>query len=202
MTRSIASPLVAVRSCRSRIRWQGEVLRASICRWVRGDWSWKRPGEHEPPFDLGCVGTAFRRVALKNLTTGDTQGRFFRTSTAYFHPRWSFDGTRIAYVSDPNTPFDRDILLGLPTFNHPPTFNTSLPDRQATEGSTIAFDIAATDPDVDPISYEMALAPATANLLGSVFSWTNVGPPGDYYVVYRAMDDAGAAWPTRSSNSR
>src|SRR5262249_18999551 len=55
---------------------------------------------------------AFRRLALTDTTSSarDTIVRFYRRSGEFFHPRYSYDGIRIAYAVNQNPPTDRDVF--------------------------------------------------------------------------------------------
>ena len=141
------------------------------------------------------VSLLMRRIALRNVPNRDSETRFYRTGAEFFNPRWSPDGTRIAYVSDQNSPGDRDLFVGQVSYNHAPTFSS--PPRDTTLALpcgpyTFAFNIGATDPDGEAVTYQAANLPPGATLVGNQFSWTNPGPPGkDYYVAFRAIDGSG-----------
>ena len=150
-----------------------------------------------PDPETTLVAMPFRRFALRDTTSGDTQTRFYRTGVEFSHPRWSPDGTRIAYSADQSTPGDRDLFVGQVSYNHAPTFSPSLRDTALIlpcQPYTFAFDLGATDPDGEPVTYQATYLPPGATLAGNHFSWVNPGPPGsDHYVVFRALDGSGGA---------
>jgi FlgD Ig-like domain/WD40-like Beta Propeller Repeat len=135
---------------------------------------------------------AFRRLVLFDETTQDDPTPFYRTGASFSHPRWSPEGTRIAYVSDQNGGGDRDIFVGQVSFNHPPTFTSPPRDTIFADCDTLRISLTATDPDGETVKYRGALLPANSTLdsLTGIFRW--VAPPsGDNFVVLRAVDESG-----------
>jgi Tol biopolymer transport system component len=146
------------------------------------------------------INLLMRRVVLRNVPNRDSETRFYRTGAEFFNPRWSPEGTRIAYVSDQNSPGDRDLFTGQVSYNHAPTFTPPPRDTVLVLpcGSyTFAFDLGATDLDGETITYEAANLPPGATLAANHFSWVNPSPPGkDCYVAFRAVDGR-AGWRAR-----
>jgi len=134
---------------------------------------------------------AFRRVALRD-GAGDTQARFYRTSAEYFNPRWSYDGTRIAYSSNQNDAGDRDVFVGQVSYDHPPVLVANVQDFQVVEGSLAQRTIHAIDPDGEALTYVGAYLPpgATLDPTTGAFQWqVPANTQGAvYYVVFRALD--------------
>ena len=124
--------------------------------------------------------------------TWDDPARFYRTGATFSDPRWSPDGTRIAYVSDENGGSDRDIFVGQVSYNHAPTFDSVPRDTTVTTCGPLTIDLDATDPDGETVTFAAAFLPATATLnpTSGVFTWD---PPlsGEHYVTFRALDPSG-----------
>jgi hypothetical protein len=142
--------------------------------------------------------TAYHRIALadRSVTPPDIEARFYRTGAEYFTPRWSFDGTRLAYATIQDSASDRDIYVGQVNYDHPPQFvnaprDTVLPSICSLGDYTRTF--SASDADGEQVSFEGAyLPPAAALTANGQFSWPNPGPPGcEYYSVIRAKDGSG-----------
>jgi Tol biopolymer transport system component len=138
----------------------------------------------------------FRRIALRDTVFGLTTPRFYRTGAQYFEPRWSYDGTRIAYVSDENgVGAERDIFLGQVSYNHAPQFVNAPRDTLFPSICELSLQqtFTATDPDGEAVWFQAAYLPMGAALLPSgLFLWQNPGPPGcEYYTVIRAIDGSG-----------
>jgi serine protease len=78
--------------------------------------------------------------------------------------------------------------------NSPPVL-TALAPQTGTPGSTISFNLAATDADGDPVAFHAMSLPAGATLSSDgKFNWQNAGPAGTYTLTYYAYDnDANSA---------
>ena len=78
--------------------------------------------------------------------------------------------------------------------NRPPAFQGPAP-ATAKEGHAYTYDLAAPDPDGDPVQYEATLLPPCATLNGTRLAWTpgtgDVGQSFDFKV--RALDGFGGA---------
>ncbi len=143
----------------------------------------------------------FVRLALRDTLANDTQARFYRTGAQFYEPRWSPDGTRIAYSSNQNTAndptsADRDLFVGQVSFNHPPYFPV-LTDQTIPAGPAFEMEVwAASDPDGEALTDDApsrylppgaSFDPATHR-----FSWPNPGPAmSEHFVVFRRMDGSG-----------
>ena len=79
---------------------------------------------------------------------------------------------------------------GTPPVNHVPTI-TSTPTTTATVGALYTYDVNATDPDVDILTYALAVNPLgmTINSSTGVISWTPTSNQiGDYNVTVEVTD--------------
>ncbi len=134
---------------------------------------------------------AFRRVALRD-GSGDAQARFYRTSAEFANPRWSFDGTRIAYSSNQNNVNDRDVFVGQVSYDHPPVFTDGVGDAQVEQGLPFDRTLVATDPDGETITFAAAYLPPGATLdpvTGHLHWNVPANSAGQtYYVTLRALD--------------
>lgn len=137
----------------------------------------------------------FIRIATRDTTANDTQARFYRTGAEFYQPRWSPDGTRIAYGSNQNTAGDRDIFIGQVSYNRPPTFPW-LPDQVIAAGPTFVLEVQGYDPDGEALTFDAPsryLPPGASFDPGTHrFTWPNPGPPiSEHFVVFRVMDGSG-----------
>ncbi|OFV83549.1 MAG: hypothetical protein A2W26_10235 [Acidobacteria bacterium RBG_16_64_8] len=153
----------------------------------------EQPGSLQPGPGPGCPPVSFRRLALADTKQNptDVQGRFYRTGVEYFHPRWAFDGLRLAYSTDLNEA-QRDLYVGLTSFDHAPTFNPGVTDTILSPGVAYQLDLTAADADGDPLTYHGAHLPSGSFLAGSTFVWPDP-QSGLHFVAFRALDPAGGA---------
>src|SRR5262249_50513850 len=107
--------------------------------------------------------------------------RYFRTWYYAVH----FD------VTDGNLTDGQDVKLVVAHVNQPPQM-VPVPAQMTQEGLTLAFTIAAGDPDGDPLSYFVSGSlpkGATFDPTTQLFSWTpDFGQAGVYTVHFGAMD--------------
>jgi hypothetical protein len=135
------------------------------------------------------------RFALRDLNQRRNDIRFYRTGWQNVRPRYSFDGTKVAWgwaVGAP--PTDSDIYYGSVTFNHPPAFTGYSANDQETE-ACVEFSrlLSATDPDGEAVTFALAMAPPGCSLVGgNRISWVPTQDQvGDHYLVLRARDGSG-----------
>ena len=78
-----------------------------------------------------------------------------------------------------------------PQGNRAPVFAV-IGNRQATEGSALTIELAATDQDQDALTYQVENLPSGASLNGSTFTWTPTdGQAGAYQVTFTVADGQG-----------
>jgi Tol biopolymer transport system component len=153
------------------------------------------------PESLVCSGSSpdttvtpqeFRRIALRDTSASDTRQKFYKTGVRFYRPRWSPDGTMIAYASGENG--TQDVFVGEVGVNHAPTFS-SLPDSFTVyAGTTFTLSLSATDPDGESVTYDMpsAFLPNGSSFSSPTFTWTTPSPAGaQYFIVARARDGSG-----------
>jgi RHS repeat-associated protein len=80
------------------------------------------------------------------------------------------------------------------TLNHPPAINSS-PPLSVTAGATYRYDVHASDPDHDPLTYALVQGPAGMNVdaLGRITWPTALSDLGTRHVAVRVTDTRGAS---------
>lgn len=141
---------------------------------------------------------SYRRIMLKSpLIGGPGLTRHYRRGRQFSGPRISLDGTRLAFARTESST-ERDIGVGIMTYDHPPTMNPAAVDDSVVQGISFSINLAtgATDPDDDAIYYMAAYLPPGASFTGSTMTWPNPQPlpggGGPHFVVFVAYDSAGA----------
>ena len=82
-------------------------------------------------------------------------------------------------------------LAGDLPVNNPPVISP-IGSRTMKEGESLSFNVTATDPDNDPITYSASALPGTATFTGQAFSWTTgINDAGTYPVTFIADDGKG-----------
>jgi WD40-like Beta Propeller Repeat len=182
----------------------------------RGPIVLEQPGQYSSPVVCDGSGTAcsecngtpptivraFRRVALTDTLRHDTQARFYVTSASFYGPRWSPEGTRVAYATNQNLASDRDIYVGQTSFDHAPAWTNpsgQLADQSIPAGVGWAQQLNATDADGEPMTFVGAMLPSGASVVtdnpntgAGRFIWPNPGPVGaTYYFALRSLDPSG-----------
>ena len=152
-----------------------------------GNFKWLSP----PCWPAGTA-ESFRRVALYDTTRADADPLLYRRGHQFFGPRWSPDGTKIAYST--GTP-GGDLRLELATGNtdHAPVFTPgSYADASILTCSNFLRTLTASDADGETPTYEAIYLPTGAALVGGQLSWKpTVSQTGTYYVTVRAKDATG-----------
>ncbi|NOT35127.1 MAG: T9SS type A sorting domain-containing protein [Candidatus Eisenbacteria bacterium] len=145
---------------------------------------------------FGLVDMPWSLVGTRDstVTPGDTRHRFSAPGVAFNNPRYSFDGTRIAYSADPNTAGNRDLFYGSITYNHAPTFtNGTAADAMVPTCVQWNRTLTATDRDGETVTFSAPqLPPGASWVSGNRIRWTPSNDQiGDYYIVVRAQDASG-----------
>jgi hypothetical protein len=138
----------------------------------------------------------YRRVAVRDTFQRLPVPYFQQRGVSHYAPRWSYDGTRVAYVSDQAAPGSaRDLYLGQVSWNHAPAFTTAPRDTVLAGACSQTFtrSFAASDPDGESVTFQAAYLPPGATLsTQGQFTWNEPGPPGsEYFTVVRALDGSG-----------
>lgn len=162
----------------------------------RGNGRWTRESTWQP---LSCGAPSsvnYQRASVHVGPTGPAETIFSRPASNVTYPRWSWDGTRVAFSSSrPNPVVPANIFVGQLTYNHAPTF-VGLVDQTLNAGVAFQMDVNATDPDGETVTYEVPeafLPPGASFDLGlRRFTWPNPAPSGEHFVVFRALDPSGA----------
>lgn len=143
----------------------------------------------------GCGGGQAQRLAILDTLSGEGEATFYRTATAQCSPRWSFDGTRLAFSADQGVPgSQRDILFGQVGYNQPPYIGNlgELADRTVEHNQSLSFTLIAGDPEGEALTYRAAYLPPGATFSSSgTFNWPAPHSDGEYYVVFRVLDASG-----------
>ena len=98
-------------------------------------------------------------------------------------------------VTDDGSPMASDqetIEITVGNVNHPPVFEDNAPalTYAALEGQTISFEVSATDPDGDGVSFDVTGLPDGADFSDGVFNWaTDFEDAGSYTLIFTATDD-------------
>ena len=97
---------------------------------------------------------------------------------------------RVRDDGDPSLADEETITITVNNVNRPPVL-TDIGDREVDESELLTFQLEATDPDGDNLTFEAENLPAGANLVGDVFSWTPGYDQAGVYegVIFRVRDD-------------
>lgn len=181
----------------------------------RGPLALEQVGQYTNPHSCVGFGTActecpnappdtrsFRRMAVTDTLSHDSQARFYVTNASFYGPRWSPEGTRVAYTTNQNLSSDRDIYVGQTSFDHAPTWTNplgQLADQSIPDSVGWSQVINATDSDGEPMTFVGAQLPGGAyvvtdnpNTGAGRFIWPNPSPVGaTYYFALRVLDPSG-----------
>lgn len=133
------------------------------------------------------------KLSLRDLTNQKDDIRFLRSDRSVKTPRWSFDGTKIAFGWSPLDNSDVDIFYGTVTGNHAPVFTGGVSDLPLDACIQIQRTLVATDADGETITYQGINLPSGAAIVtGNKFRWTpSADQVGDWYITFRAKDPSG-----------
>lgn len=131
------------------------------------------------------------RIALRDTSEGSDAPLGTRVGAAITQPRWSPDGTKVAYTATRGGNSDIYVQQARPD-RAPAMWNTVLPYYTFTNCAGFNMSLNATDPDGDAISYRAFGLPAGASLNGSNQMVWPVPVVGDHWFTVQALDPAGA----------
>lgn len=150
-------------------------------------WKYRTDG-----FPLRYLYEDIRRAALYDTTRQDADAPVHARGTYFQAPRWSPDGTKLAYAY--GTP-SGDLDIGLVTANtdHAPVFTSaSVLDVDVATCQQFQRTLSATDADGETVTYQALFLPPGATLAGNILRWRPAeGLVGDWYVTLRALDGTG-----------
>jgi len=166
----------------------------------RGDGRWVFETTWNPPICATADTFAFQRLALRHAPGGESETIFSRPHADVVEPRWSPDGTRVAFASSqtfiayPSVP--SNVLVGQVSYNHAPTMLVPTADLIVHTARPYELYVSASDPDGETPTYESpsVFLPAGASFTDATrrFSWPSPGPVcSEHYVVFRALDGSG-----------
>lgn len=156
------------------------------------------PGNGQPLISdktlAGCPNITRSGLAVRDLTAQKSNYWYPRSDRVVYHARYSPDGTRAAFEGQRSTG-DADIYYAPVTHDHAPAFTgSSIPDLEIPACVQFVWNLSATDPDGEALTYSVTHLPAGATFNGSTHQirWTPGGDQlGDWYLVYRVMDGSG-----------
>ena len=121
-----------------------------------------------------------------SLPTGASfTGQVFRWTPGY-NQAGSYEVTFTA--SDGRAQDSQTITLAVANLNRTPAL-AAIGDRSVDENNALTFDVSASDPDGDNLTFSADGLPAGANLTGPSFTWTPAtGQAGSYEITFVASD--------------
>ncbi len=166
----------------------------------RGAGRWAFEATWKPPICVTAFDFGAQRLALRDTPTGASETIFSRPHADVVKPRWSPDGTKVAFASSQTYPaypaISSNVIVGQVSYNHAPTMLVPTADLLVHTGRPYELHVNASDPDGETLTYQVppAFLPtgASFNPAPRRFSWTNPGPVcSENYVVFRALDASG-----------
>ncbi len=144
----------------------------------------------DPPSPPSIAAT---RIALLDtaLSSRDTSYRVVDRVLIPEYPTYSLDGTRIAYqLRDPRNS-DVDVHVRQTSWNHPPSFGSTMGDKSISACVPFQMALLSTDPDGEPPTYAASFLPSGSQIInGNTFRWQHPSV-GTYFAVFRARDGSG-----------
>ena len=132
------------------------------------------------------------RFALYDTTRKDADPVVYQRGKYFYTPRWSVDGTKVAYAyGSPNA--DLDVSLATGNTDHAPVFTgASYADVDLATCGFYQRYLSATDADGETPTYQALYLPPGATFSANRFSWQpDASQVGDWYVTFRALDGTG-----------
>ncbi len=103
--------------------------------------------------------------------------------------------TTSLYATDNDGTDSETLLIAVNSGTEPPVWQ-NIPDQAVIEAHALAFNVAATDAESDPITLIVSNAPAGSTFVSTngngTFTWTNAAPVGVYTAKFYAVDDDGS----------
>jgi len=129
-------------------------------------------------------------IAVRDTLAGTSTPIAYRTGAELSQPRWSPDGTKVAYVTTQNG--NPDVFVAPTTYDRAPYHNHTTTYYQAPACESWEYLPMATDPDCDPITYEVFdLPPGAVSGPNGMIVW-QYPVIGHYWMIARALDQHGA----------
>ena len=130
-------------------------------------------------------------IALRDTITGTSTALAYRTSATFTTPRWSPDGTKVAYTTTQNG--NPDVYVAAATEDRAPVFSSLLQSAYSiTACSPLELPLTASDPDGDPITRQVLDLPAGALLQSNGTLYWAYPVIGSHWIIARALDPQGA----------
>jgi len=118
-------------------------------------------------------------------------GSVFSGSTFIWTPTYSQAGTfELTFTASDGTATDsQSVTVTVNNVNRAPVLD-AIPDKSVSEASLLTFEVSATDPDGESLTYSAVGLPSGASFSGQTFSWTPSHAQADntYQVTFTASD--------------
>jgi len=126
------------------------------------------------------------------------QGATFIGNTFSWSPNYDQSGIYavIFIASDGQLQDRQSIAITVDNYNRAPVFN-EIGDQQVNEASRLEFQISATDPDGNQLTYSVQNSPAGSTFTDDTFNWTpGYDQAGAYEIIFWAGDGSTSAYQT------
>jgi hypothetical protein len=130
-------------------------------------------------------------ISLRDTSAATSMPMGFRTGAVFSQPRWSPDGTRVAYTTTQNG--NPDVYVIAATLDRAPVmWNSVIAEHSFTNCGGFNLMLGASDPDGDPLTYRALGLPVGATFAnGNQVVWP-APVVGDHWFVTQALDPTGA----------
>jgi hypothetical protein len=129
-------------------------------------------------------------IALRDTLAGRSRPIAHRAGAVSRAPRFSPDGTKVAYVTTQNG--NPDVYVAPVTFNRAPAFTSPTTYYLIGDCSPFSLPLSATDPDGDALTREVFDLPAGAVLQGDGTLYWESPVMGHHWLIARILDSQGA----------